>query len=48
MEKITGKLTIFFDTPFWVGVFERVEGNKLSVCRVVVQNQKIMKYMILF
>jgi hypothetical protein len=35
MEKITGKLTIFFDNPFWVGVFERVEGNKLSVCRVV-------------
>ena len=35
MEKITGKLTIFFDNSFWVGVFERVEGNKLSVCRVV-------------
>ena len=35
MEKTTGKLTVFFDNPFWVGVFERVEGNKLSVCRVV-------------
>ena len=35
MEKITGKLTVFFDNPFWVGVFERVEKNKLSVCRVV-------------
>ena len=35
MEKITGKLTIFFDNPFWVGVFECVEKNKLSVCRVV-------------
>lgn len=35
MEKITGKLTVFFDNPFWVGVFEYVEKNKLSVCRVV-------------
>ena len=35
MEKITGKLTVFFDDPFWVGVFERIEENKLSVCRVV-------------
>ena len=35
MEKITGKLTVFFDNPFWVGVFERIEKNKLSVCRVV-------------
>ena len=35
MEKIAGKLTVFFDNPFWVGVFECVEKNKLSVCRVV-------------
>ena len=35
MEKIAGHLTVFFDNPFWVGVFECVEKNKLSVCRVV-------------
>ena len=35
MEKIAGKLTVFFDNPFWVGGFECVEKNKLSVCRVV-------------
>ena len=35
MEKIAGKLTVFFDNPFWVGVFECVEKNKLSICRVV-------------
>lgn len=35
MEKVTGKLTVFFDNPFWVGVFERIEENKLSVCKVV-------------
>lgn len=26
-------LTVYFDDPFWVGVFERVEGKTLSVCR---------------
>ena len=28
------KLTVFFDDPFWVGVFERTGGGKLSVCKV--------------
>ena len=28
------KLTVFFDDPFWVGVFERTDGDKLSVCKV--------------
>ena len=27
-------LTVFFEDPFWVGVFERTEGGKLSVCKV--------------
>ena len=35
MEKVTGKLTVFFDNPFWVGVWERIEENKLSVGKVV-------------
>lgn len=34
MDKVTGKLTVFFEEPFWVGVFERVDGGKLSVCKV--------------
>ena len=34
MDKVTGKLTVFFEEPFWIGVFERVEGRKLSVCKV--------------
>ncbi|MBO5560039.1 MAG: YjdF family protein [Firmicutes bacterium] len=28
------KLTVFFDEPFWVGVFERYDNGKLSVCKV--------------
>ena len=27
-------LTVFFEDPFWVGVFERMEDGKLSVCKV--------------
>ena len=27
-------LTVFFEDPFWVGVFERIEDRKLSVCKV--------------
>ncbi len=24
MEKVSGKLTVFFEEPFWLGVFGRV------------------------
>ena len=27
-------LTVYFDEPFWVGVFERMDDGKLSVCKV--------------
>lgn len=27
-------LTVFFEAPFWVGVFERLEEGALSVCKV--------------
>ena len=30
----TGKLTVFFEEPFWVGVFECISEEKLSVCKV--------------
>lgn len=31
---VSGKLTVFFEDPFWVGVFERVSEDRLSVCKV--------------
>ena len=34
MDKVSGKLTVFFEEPFWVGVFEHVWDGKLSVCKV--------------
>ena len=34
MDKVSGKLTVFYEEPFWVGVFERISGGRLSVCKV--------------
>ena len=34
MDRASGKLTVFFEPPFWVGVFERIEDGKLSVAKV--------------
>ena len=34
METTSLTLTVFFDDPFWVGVFERIENGKLSACKV--------------
>lgn len=28
------ELKVFFDDPFWVGILERLEGGKLSVCKI--------------
>lgn len=34
MDSTQLRLTVFFDEPFWVGVFERLDGDTLSVCKV--------------
>ena len=34
MDKVSGKLTVYFEDPFWVGVFERIENGKLTVAKV--------------
>ena len=34
MKKVSGKLTVFFENPFWVGIFENFENDNLSVCKV--------------
>lgn len=35
MSDVTESLTIFFEEPFWVGVFERTEHGKLTAAKVV-------------
>ena len=34
MNKVSEKLTVYFEEPFWGGVFERIEDGKLSVAKV--------------
>ena len=34
MDKVSGRLTVFFENPFWAGVFECISDGKLSVCKV--------------
>lgn len=34
MDESMVRLTVFFESPFWVGVFERINDGKLSVCKV--------------
>jgi hypothetical protein len=34
MDKTNGMLTVFFDEPFWVGVFECTQNGKISAAKV--------------
>ena len=34
MDRVSDRLTVFFEDPFWVGVFERIENRKLSAAKV--------------
>ncbi len=30
MDKVNGRLTVYFEEPFWVGIFEHIEDGKLG------------------
>lgn len=34
MQKTESKLTVYFDDPFWVAVYERISDGKLEVCKI--------------
>ena len=34
MDEAMCKMTVFFENPFWVGVIERIDNEKLSVCKI--------------
>lgn len=50
MDKASGTLKVFFEDPFWIGVFERVEKGQLSVCKVTFgaepKNVEILAYIL--
>ena len=35
MEQTTAKLTVFFDPPFWAGLYEREQRGSYEACRIV-------------
>lgn len=34
MQNTESKLTVYFDDPFWVGVYERISDGLLEVCKI--------------
>lgn len=34
MQKNESKLTVFFEDPFWVCVYERISDSELEVCKI--------------
>lgn len=34
MDETIGKLSVLFDDPFWVGIFEIIENGELSVAKI--------------
>ena len=34
MDQTSGTLTVYFEPPFWVGIFERIEDGKLTVSKI--------------
>lgn len=35
MDKVSGKLIVYFEKTFWVGVFEYIKNDQLSVAKVI-------------
>lgn len=34
MQKNESKLTVFYDDPFWCGIYERMSEGRLEVCKI--------------
>lgn len=34
MDKVSVGLRVFFEEPFWIGILERVENGKMTVCKI--------------
>ena len=35
MDRVSVKLTVYFENPLWIGIFERSIDEKLSVCKII-------------
>lgn len=39
MDKVSMTLKVFFENPFWIGVFERIEDGHMSVSKIIFGNE---------
>ena len=35
MAEVVSSITVLFDDPFWIGIYERQFGNKYEVCKII-------------
>ena len=35
MDKVMSKLTVFFENPFWVGIFEKIEDENIFASKII-------------
>lgn len=40
MKKISEKFTVFFEKPFWIGVFEETINNEYRACKIIINTSE--------
>ena len=35
MAKVKAQLSVFFEDPFWIGIYERLENDQIEVCKII-------------
>ena len=35
MTRVKAQLSVFFEDPFWIGTYERMEENRIEACRII-------------
>lgn len=35
MTRVKAQLSVFFEEPFWIGIYERMEENRIEACRII-------------
>lgn len=43
---VSARLTVFFEEPFWIGVFERISGEVLLIFPIVPVIMKVLVFSI--
>lgn len=50
MQKFESRLTIYFEEPFWVGMYERISDGLLEVCKITFgaepKDYEVFKYLL--